>query len=588
MHAHAPTLATLSLAVLAACGAREGSPGEDIGTTRQALTDCPGFNDGRQCLQGTLATTYAADRNRCVPDVDRQFRALKSHGEIMGFWDGGAAVDYPYLDADYQHWQGIQRLAYPPSHRNLLVMTSSHEVWNGGGHYALVALGSRFVGGLTGRRLGGNRMLPTDQDWDVLPAGNDDIEQSGTTSAPLTFSHPSATQALGQYLAVGLEVIKGGGPEGRTQLFDTGVSIDFGVKDCTGTTPGCMQTEWRFDHSEPGDGAVALAKLEDGRYLMINAIGEGIQRLEINVSGYQADGETPRSITDLRPFGNHNRPDATGEPSAIFDMAGLTGWDESGFQSLQLVSECDTGHLYLIGIGQHEGSEEDWAELYRLNFVPSGTNSEGEPRLQTTPAYMDTYFQHIRSKHFWCTYEGSPRQCDFDAASGVYVDPYGTLLLYATVKDDSGPEEGVTRFVEFAPSDPVDRPNTTAIESCDTPEKMWVELSNEQLLSTTGLPPVAAERFFVENANESRSHANFETAYSFDNEAMSIRHCIPPGYRYKLCTGTSFTGTCQFFCGSSVAGCTGSVSGGQIRGVNFASATASSGCFTTTTSSSCL
>jgi hypothetical protein len=117
---------------------------------------------------------------------------------------------------------------------------------------------------------------------------------------------------------------------------------------------------------------------------------------------------------------------------------------------------------------------------------------------------------------------------------------------------------------------------------------MWVELSNEQLLSTTGLPPAAAERFFIEYANESRSPTSFETAYGFDNEAMSIRYCLPSGYRYKLCSGTWFTGTCQFFCGSSVSGCTGSASGGQIRGVSFSNPIASSGCFTTTSSSSCL
>jgi hypothetical protein len=145
----------------------------------------------------------------------------------------------------------------------------------------------------------------------------------------------------------------------------------------------------------------------------------------------------------------------------------------------------------------------------------------------------------------------------------------------------------VTRFVEFSPNDPVDLPNTPTVESCDTPDKMWVELSNK-LLSTGNLPPVGAERMFIEYQNDARSRSSYATAYSFDNAALSIRYCLPPGFRYKICTDTSFAGTCQFFCGDPSSGCLGPVSGSQIRGMNFPKATASSGCFTNTDSSDCL
>jgi hypothetical protein len=534
---------------------------------------CPDDSSGT-CLRANPAAIYATDSNQCVPNVAAQFDALKDHGEIMGFHDGGRRVDYPPLDASRQHWQGVQRLAFPPDHRILMVLTSSHF---SGGHYALVSLGTRGIGGFTGRRFGGNRMSDTTQDWNVAPHGNDTIVQNGRTHRSKTYTHPSGIQTLGQFLAVPVEIIGGGGPRGRTQLFDAGVGINLDVAQCSDTTAGCIQSRWAFEHDRSGDGEVALAKLDDGRYLMINALATDTKLLEINVS--QSNDRVPVPISDPAVFGAWNSQG--GESSALFHMDKLPGW--RAYQSLQLVTECGTGHLYLVGSKKDSG--EDHADLYRLNLaVTGGVNVEKEPLIST--ASIATTFNRVRQKHFFCTYEGSPRQCDFDAASGIYVDPFGTLILYATVHDDSAPASGVTRFVEFSPNDPVDHPDTPAVEPCDTASKMWVELSNRPL-STGDLPPPGAERFFIEFQNEARSHTNFEKAYSFNDEALSIRYCLPPGSRYKLCSDRSFRGICQFFCGDAVPGCTGLISGGQIRGFSFPKATASSGCFTTSASPTC-
>lgn len=545
-------------------------------TGASALGTCPDDSD-ELCLQGAASPAYTSDSNRCVPNVTAQFDALKDHGEIMGFLDGGSRIGYPSLDADKQHWQGIQRLAFPPDHRILMALSSSH---NSGGHYAIVSLGTRGVGGISGRRFGGNRMSDATQDWNVKPQANDTIIQKGKTILPDTFTHPSGIQTLGQFLAIPLEVIGGGGPPGRTELFDAGLAIDFGVTQChsTGTTDGCIRRRWTFGHSQPGDGAVALAKLDDGRYVMINALARDIKILEINVS--QLNDGSPLPISDPQVFGAWNS--RGGQFSALFDMSTLPGWHP--YQNLQLVTECGNGHLYLVGVGR-EGSE-DRADLYRLNLATTrAVNSELEPIISTSS--ITATFNPIRSKHFWCRYEGSPRQCDFDAAGGIYVDPFGTLILYATVHDDSGPKPGVTRFVEFSPNDPVDLPDTPGTELCDSASNMWVELSN-QPLTTGNLPPVGAERFFIEYQNEARNDARFATAYSFNDQARAIRYCLPPGFRYKLCSNALFGGTCQFFCGDAAGGCSGPISAGQIRGMNFAKATASSGCFINTDTPNCL
>lgn len=578
------SLPFVGLGALGACGP-EAPPdgGAGVGAARRALGVCPDGREGKEgCVVGKADDQYSADLNRCVPDVLAQFHALKDHGEVLGFWDGGDAVGYPDLDTNKEHWQGVQRLAYPPGHNLLMVLTSSH---GDGGQYAIASMGSRVKGGLTRRRLGGNRMSPFTQDWNDVPGYNDTIMQAGLTDKPKTYTHPSSMQTLGQHVAIPLERIGGGedGPFGRTQLFDVGGGIDFHVKQCGDAGgPGClMQSRWVFEHSTWGAGQSALAKLDDGRYLMITGVTSDTDLLEVNVSGLREDG-TPRTIDDPEVFGAWNSPGHGGEPSALIDTGGIDGWKD--YQALQLVTECGSGQLFLIGTGQ-AGDDEDRADLYRVNLRDTGVrNAEGEPLFdEGSPA---TTFTRVAEKHFFCTYEGSERQCDFLAAAGVYVDEAGTLLLYATVHDDSGPKEGVTRFVEFAPNDPVDRPDTPAVEACDQVSEMWVELSNKPL--SGDLPPDGSDRFFIEYSNSLRSTESFSTAYSFNDQARSIRYCLPPGYRYKLCQHGSFGGTCQFFCGSPAAGCSGPASGGQVQGVSFAAAEASSGCFTQAGSPACL
>jgi hypothetical protein len=553
----------------------------EVCSSAQALGPCPDYTG--QCLRGSTSTNAAADRNRCAPNVVRQFRNVKDRGEIMGFHDGGPSIGYPSLNDGSSHWQGVQRLAFPNDRRILLVLTSSHE--NGWGHYAIVGLGSRINGGFTGRRFGGNRMGPTTQDWNMEPPGNDTISQRGEIHP--VFNHPGGPQTIGQFVAVPLEQVGDNDRPGRTQLFDAGVTFSFDVKRCTTVTSGCMRSRWVFEHSEFANGATGLVKLDDGRYLMISGITKEMTKLELNVSRLRPNGALYR-IDEPGVFGLSNCPGCSGAYSAKFAVSTIPSW--RGYQSLQLVSECGTGHLYLVGNAKDNG--EDWLDLFRLNLRPMGVNHEGEPILST--AAPSRAFQYVTSKHFWCRYRDSARQCDFDAAVGIYIDPLGTLLVYATVHDDSAPPpsgvtpppSGVTRFVEFAPNDPIDNPSTAAIERCDTADKMWVELSNGML--SAGLPPAGSERFFIEYSNVSRSTADFGTAYDFHDQARSIRYCLPQGYRYKLCEHSSFGGTCRFFCGSSVAGCSGSISNGAIRGLNLPAANASSGCFATTTSSTCL
>src|SRR6266511_4352500 len=82
------------------------------GTGAYSLGICPDNSSGT-CLRGWASESYQVDSNRCVPDVTAQFDALKDHGEIMGFKDGGRRIDSPPLDNDLDHWQGVQRLAFP-------------------------------------------------------------------------------------------------------------------------------------------------------------------------------------------------------------------------------------------------------------------------------------------------------------------------------------------------------------------------------------------------------------------------------------------------------------------------------------------
>jgi hypothetical protein len=161
--------------------------------------------------------------------------------------------------------------------------------------------------------------------------------------------------------------------------------------------------------------STALAKLRDGRYLLVV------------------------TATDAQPvdFYVSNEPESISSGFSWIAQVDPADSLWAAFQSLNLVTQCSSGQLYLLGtentglFGDDEWGD-DYARLYQVNF-------------STSNEWVDTYGP-IKNFHAYCSNDGS-RQCNFDAAAGVYVSQNGTLALYAVEHDDDGP--GSTKNVKF-------------------------------------------------------------------------------------------------------------------------------------------
>lgn len=448
-----------------------------------------------------LSTT--ADTNRCVPDPQAALAALRTHGEVLGFRMG---ANYPAPSCEpggnscpasccLDHWQGVQRLSVGDA--RVFAVSSSHRAQ--GSHLALVRMGSRPA---NLKRMRGNRMSTTDQDWDVAPPTSDAIVRDVVVSADAKFNHPGGIQALGRYLFVPLENI----PDvlcNICALSDGSDAAAIAAYDvCSGQDPAtCNPTAapaklWTLPVSKAAKWVTA-AKLSDGRYLLV--VGkDGEMELRISQSGAALAS-----------------PTAFGSASFVKSTASL-GWDD--YQNVNLVTQCGSGNLFLLAshnTGTNLTPGNDWIDLWQLEIteVTSGTNR----------SYSVSKLVKISNRHLYCSTPG-PKQCDLDAAGGVYVDPDGRLLYYATEHDDDGP--GFVKMMEFRPANPVDEPDTVAFDSCPAGEA-FVELFENADLSGRSL-------MIDFNDRALRQYNDFTIAASFTDKARSARWCMPPWYRYRL------------------------------------------------------
>jgi hypothetical protein len=107
------------------------------------------------------------------------------------------------------------------------------------------------------RRLGGNRMSTTAQDWDIVPPIADRIIHSQVIDSD--YWHPGGMQTLGRYLFVALEE-----GHGNSQV----VAYDMHV-------PTSPVEHWRFTldaddyHGAAAVAAVRLSKENEERYLLV-------------------------------------------------------------------------------------------------------------------------------------------------------------------------------------------------------------------------------------------------------------------------------------------------------------------------------
>ena len=183
------------------------------------------------------------DCNRCVEgDIKRMFARIQPHGDVMGFNLGDH--DDPDWDV-HGHWQGGQRLTY--GNGTFLVVTrdevefGSNTNWSA---FAVVELPTRDG---DGERFRSNRLWPNLDFSSTPPDAADAIVV--TKEITYTHTHPGGVQSMGNILAVGA------GPHVRFYNMDP--------------PDNPKQIGPTIDRSSLSSSSTSLAKLADGRYLLI-------------------------------------------------------------------------------------------------------------------------------------------------------------------------------------------------------------------------------------------------------------------------------------------------------------------------------
>lgn len=203
------------------------------------------------------------------------------------------------------------------------------------------------------------------------------------------FAHAGGMQALGRHVALPLE---NGRDASRIVVHDL----------ADPAAPALLGTFVR-DADEKEAGAVGVAKLADGRFLAV------VAHADANALAWYI---TP----SLADWSGSTRLGTMG-------AAGYVGHPHGSYQTVNLVPQCD-GALFLLAL--HGTSEaflsEDRLDAWRVVADP------GTPTLAW-----------LTDRHLRCSETGGDRQCNFTAAAGVYTDPRGALVLYATEHEASGP-----------------------------------------------------------------------------------------------------------------------------------------------------
>jgi hypothetical protein len=142
--------------------------------------------------------------------------------------------------------------------------------------------------------------------------------------------------------------------------------------------------------------------------------------------------------------------------------------------------------------------------------------------------------EHVAVKQFYCSNDGS-RQCNFDAATGVYVGPHRNLLLYATEHADDGPN-GSVKLIEFRSvwPDPY----------CgDDLEHTFVDFYDDSDFTDRGFVFDYADRNL-------KNWSTFHQIDAFNDKASAVRWCIPIGHRVRLYADSNFRGSTKDLIGN--------------------------------------
>lgn len=506
-------------------------------------------------LSGWKTEITTSECNRFVPNPLKQLDELSFVGDYMGFYLRTTAHPNPdFKDVTYgpgsmagNHMQSIGRLMRQKNSQ-YVVITRSVNSYYLGDHLAVVQFGSRTD--RNGFRFRSNRMDPAKDPDDTPPPATDVVVKSTLLKPcicpssgkscnfdwmyhdstpdkciacedPDTFwegwNHAGGMQIIGDYGVVALE---------QGAKVDNGrvILVDF-------RNPLEPKNIYELDLGPNGKDpwGAGIVKLSDGTYLLAVFVNDGGNKIWFYKS---------RNTSLCNPNASNvcQGPDFQSDPIIKYS------W-EAGPQNISLLAD-ENGQLY---VWAGDKSEYDRLMLWEL-VINEMTDAWGRVLYQAG-------LYKLRDKHIYCTFRGDPKQCDLDSASGIYIDPDGRLLVYATEHDNGGPRyedagtettDGSVRMMEFRSAvDP--GPSVTSIETA------WVELYadpyyNEGNENSATLMIDYADR-------EEENLCDFSkiglTGWNFNNNISSMRYDIPVGWEFECfaesgCAGSPIVSTGHF------------------------------------------
>jgi hypothetical protein len=466
-----------------------------------------------QTLKGYTGCKWGdLECNPPAKSVQDQIANLRQFGDFLGFFLNGS----PDLSS-YHHLQGIQRFSTKSlesgSYTDFLVLTRSNE------HYSsddstpdiyIVAMDSRNALGTEGERYRSNRLCPGYTDIyaappdmcpipDPLHMERDKVVQ--WKNVLTQYNHAGGFQLIGKYAVIPFE----------NSDKDTDKDGKFGIVDISKGKTDPDSLEAKYFQSVVGQenaGTTAIGKLEDGRYLLI----VGTKNCN-HLFFYISEGTTLETNPDFQLVTD-------------FDFSDQDG--HRAYQNTTLVIEQKTGELYLIctydSVAGYGGGA-DWVHLWGLTIKEDVDDNDNY-------SYTVKVDKEEEERQLYSRWGINSRQCNLNAAAGVYVDPHGNIIIYATEHDNNGPE-GSVKMMEFRGALPKYNPPVDKDKN-----KSWVEIYDDKDFKGRSLMIDYRDRNL-------RFYSNFDDVDSFGDKASSVRCNLYPGVEGTMYKDHGYAGnTC--------------------------------------------
>jgi hypothetical protein len=442
-------------------------------------------------------TSPAAELNltpAILEDVPGMFQRLSREGDLLGCRDGGIFVagrEHRYtgenvqgIDAGINHMQGMMRLGRG---RDAFVVLSAGDSTELVAHLFIMMMGTRPVIGAWGSNLRSHGM-PTDADGLVRVVA---LERARW--------HPGGMGMVGEVLAVPVE--------------GNGTSAVYFLHMADPLNPTRLPIT--IERPEfPNAGAAALGRLPDGRVICLVWREEGKKKPIGRMDWYVSPGP------DLRKgFG----------PCQTVRFPGLQDDDDRDpkYQSVMLLhpsaQDPQNPTLYLLGTENGAGDAPfgngpNVADLFRVTTRSASGEASGAISIKA--------IEHVGT----LTFRASRAFCNFDAATGGYVDlgPFGPMLhLYGGFHWRTN---RVFQFAEFAgrpdPGARITDPRDACIELYEHDGFQGRRLVIYGLGEAT-IPDYS--RIFVQDGD-------------FDRRVSSVRWHLPTDFKYQLFRERNFAG----------------------------------------------